>query len=87
VGNAEASGEASNLANAGSVDNQAAGKMLLAANFIDISKMLPGNQYSDRVKVTHNGQAITCAGTQGYFKHAGKDWKLLQYQFHTPSER
>jgi len=60
--------------------------MLLAKNFIDISKMLPRNQYSDRVKVTHNGHAITCAGTQGYFTHAGKDWKLLQYHFHTPSE-
>jgi len=70
--------------NAGPIDDIT--KKIAPTDFIDVSKMLPDNDFSDRVKAIHNGHAITCAGTQAYLTHAGSNWKLLQYHFHTPSE-
>lgn len=70
--------------NAGPIDDIT--KKIAPTDFIDVSKMLPDNDFSDRVKAIHNGHAITCAGTQAYLTHAGSNWKLLHYHFHTPSE-
>ena len=53
--------------------------------FSDMGQLLD-NDFKNLVSATNNGHAVGVADASGFFTYQNVDYKLLQFNFHTPSE-